>query len=124
MAIISFDKNVLIDYVPAFAGNRDSDVPCVVRLRFIPYSKIQHYSRMITARTKNTNDGNKTAEVLQEVQKKQFVDSVESISGYFVGENEITLPADFYETADADLVLEIIRAMESSAKLSEGQRKN
>ncbi|MEE9614850.1 MAG: hypothetical protein V3W31_07895 [Thermodesulfobacteriota bacterium] len=124
MAIISFDRDAVVDYIPVYGGNRDSEEPCVVRLRFVPYSRVQHYSRILAARTKEMADPSRVTEMTQEVQKKQFCDSVESIHGYYVGELEVTAPVEFYETADTDLVLEVIRAMESQSKLLEGQRKN
>jgi len=124
MAIFSFDRDAVVDYVPAYGGNRDSSDPCVVRLKFVPYSRVQHYSRLIAARTRGAEALSRVAEVSQEVQKRQFTESVESISGYYVGEREVTDPGEFYETADTDLVIEIIRAMENQEKLLEGQRKN
>lgn len=124
MAIVSFDKEALIDYVPAYGGNRESSDPCVVRLRFCPYSRVQHYSRMIAARTKGAGEQLKVIEIGQEVQKRQFVENVESVSNYFVDGVEVRDPERFYETADTDLILETIKAMESGSKLSEGQRKN
>lgn len=124
MALISFDPDTIIDYIPACGGNRDSDDPCVVKLRFVPYSKVQHYSRVLAARTKSVTDPSRVVEITQGVQKKQFCDSMESIHGYYVGEKEVTDPEEFYRTADTELVLEVVRAMESQSKLSESQRKN
>lgn len=124
MAIISFDKDAVIDYVPEYGGNRESFDPCVVRLRFVPYSKVQDYSKLISARSKSVTDTAKLTEIAQQVQKKQFVDNIEGISGYYVAEREVRDPAEFYDTADTDLVIEILQAMESQSKLSEGQRKN
>ena len=125
MAIISFDRDTIVDYVPEYGGNRESAEPCVVRLKFVPFSKVQHYARLIAARNKGTrSDVNKAIEGAQDIQKKQFTESVESVSGYFVNGLEVKDPAVFYDTADTDLVLEIIKAMESSSRLSEGQRKN
>lgn len=125
MAIISFDKDAIIDYVPEYGGNRESDNPCVVRLRPVPYSRVQEYSRLLAARsTAAKGDATKMSDTVQALQKKQFTENVESVSGYFVGEREVTDPECFYKTADTDLVIEILRAMESMSKLSEGQRKN
>ena len=124
MAIQSFDPDSLVDYAPAYAGNRGSDNPCIVSLKFVPYSRVQHYARLIAARQRNAVDPVKMTEVSQEIQKKQFVESVDKISGYFIGDREVTGPDEFYETADTDLVIEIIKAMESQQKLTEGQRKN
>lgn len=124
MAIISFDKEAVVDYVPAYAGNRESADPCVVRLKFCPYSRVQHYSRLIATRAKGAGDNLKLAEVGQEVQKRQFVENVESVANYFVDGVEVRDTERFYETADTDLILEVIKAMESASRLSEGQIKN
>lgn len=124
MAIISFDTEALVDYVPEYADNRDSFDPCVVRLRYVPYSRVQHYARLLAARNKGVQDPARCAEITQHVQKKQFTENVESIAGYFVEDREITDAEVFYETADTDLVIEIIRAMESISRLTGGQRKN
>lgn len=127
MAIISFDPDVVVDYVPEYAGNRNSADPCIVSLKFVPYSRVQHYARLIAARGKGSGAGvdqAKITEISQEIQKKQFVESVAKVSGYYIGEREVTEPDEFYDTADTELVIEIIKAMESQQRLSEGQRKN
>ncbi len=124
MALVGFDKDEIIEFVPEYAGNRDDDNPCIVRLKFVPYSKSLYYSRMGAARTKGTSDPVKVSERWEGVQRKQFTESVESISGYFVSGREVTEAGEFYETADMKLIIEIIKAMESQSKLSEGQKKN
>ncbi len=124
MAIITFDKDTVIDYVPAYNGNRDSADPCVVRLKFVPYSRVQHYSRLLAAKTKGVSDHLKVSEAAQFVQKRQFLESVEGVSGYCIEGRETADAGEFYETADSDLIIEIIQAMESTSRLSEGQRKN
>lgn len=124
MAIISFDKDALVDYMPAYGGNRESEDPCIVRMKFVPHSRAQHYSRVISHKVKASADPGKIPEISHEVQRKQFVESVESVSGYFIGSREVTDPGELYDTADGDLVIELLRAMESQQKLSEGQIKN
>ena len=124
MSIVSFDKESIVDYIPEYGGNRESSDPCVVSLRFVPYSRVQEYSRLLAARTRGVADSVKVAELTQHVQRKQFVENVENISGYFVGSMKVTSPGEFFDTADTDLVLEVIRAMESNSRLTEGQRKN
>ncbi len=124
MAILSFDQDAVVEYVPDYAGNRESLDPCVVRLKFVPYARVQHYARLIAARTGGYADPAKSAEVTHEIQKKQFIDNVDSVSNYFVGEMEVSGASEFYDTADTDLVIEVIKAMESHSKLTEGQRKN
>jgi len=124
MAIISFDKDAVVDYIPSYGGNRNSEDPCVVRLKFVPYSKVQEYSRIIASRTKGISDASRVTELTQSVQRKQFVDNVESVKGYYIEQREVTEPHEVYDTADTELVMEIIRAMESHWKLTEGQVKN
>ncbi len=124
MAIISFDPDTIIDYLPEYGGNRDSVDPCVVRLKFVPYSRMHQYSRLVAAKTRGVNDRSKVLAIAHSMQKKQFVENVESISGYFVEAREVTGAEGFYETADSELVLEIVKAMESHSMLTEGQRKN
>lgn len=124
MAIICFDKDSVVDYVPAYGGNRESDEPCVVSLKFIPYSKVQHYSRVIASRLKEQNDAEKISEANHYVQKKQFVESVEKITNFFINDKEVDSVEVFYESADSELIIEILEAMESQQKLSKGQIKN
>lgn len=124
MSIVSFDKDSVVDYIPEYGGNRESADPCVVSLKFVPYSRVQEYSRLLAARTRGVADPVKVAELTQHVQKKQFVENVEGVSGYFVGATKVTSAGEFFDTADTDLVLEVIRAMESTSRLTEGQRKN
>jgi hypothetical protein len=124
MSIVSFDRDSVVDYIPEYGGNRESADPCVVSLKFVPYSRVQEYSRLLAARTRGVADPVKVAELTQHVQKKQFVENVESVSGYFVGSTKVTSAGEFFDTADTDLVLEVIGAMESASRLTEGQRKN
>lgn len=124
MALVGFDKDEVIDFVPEFCNNRDSDNPCIIKLKFVPYSKVMKYARLIAERTKNTNSSVKIAEVGQGVQRKQFCESVESVEGYSIGGRDVTDASEFYDVADTDLVIEIIKAMESQARLTEGQLKN
>lgn len=124
MSIVSFDKESVVDYIPEYGGNRESSDPCVVSLRFVPYSRVQEYSRLLAARARGVADPVKVAELTQHVQKRQFVENVENVSGYFVGVTKVTNPGEFFDTADTDLVLEVIMAMESTSRLTDGQRKN
>ena len=124
MPLIGFDKDEIIDFIPEYGGNRRLDDPCIVSMKFVPYARVQHFGRLIAARTKDVTDQEETTEIIQGVQKKQFIESVESISGYLVKGKDLTDPDEFYETADKDLIIEILRAMENTSKLSKGQAKN
>ena len=132
MAIISFDKDKTVDFVPEYNGNRNEpntvdgvqEAPCIVKLKYVPYAKVQEYAALMAARTNAAKDVTFSSEILQAVQKKQFLDSVQSVSGYIIDGEEVTSAEKFFDTADAELIYEILKAMESSAKLTEGQIKN
>src|SRR3972149_3011576 len=104
-------------------------------LRFGSYSTVAtragtpsvlRYTRLVRAKAKRNRSGCAlVTEALQDVQKKQFLEHVESVCGYTLSSGkEVTTAEEFYETADKLLVEEVLKAMESSAKLSEAQRKN
>lgn len=136
MAIISFDKDTVIDYEPEFNDNRDSKDPCVIGIKFVNYGKVQEYAKSIRTRIAAKSKGMKInklpsiqAEVEQSVQKKQFVDNIDYVKNFsVVGKDGKAKKCEdigeFYEKAPTHLILEIIGAMEDSAKLTEGQVKN
>lgn len=124
MAIIGFSRGQEVEFIPAYSGNRDSAEPCTIGIKYVPYEAVLSYSRQITSQTRNLKDQSKAIEVSQAVQKKQFIENVTSVTGFNVGERAITTAAELWEVAPTDLISEIIGAMEDSAKLSEGQRKN
>ena len=124
MAIISFDPDTIIEYVPEYGGNRDSDEPCVVRLKFVPYSRAQHYQRVLDAALRDVRDADRAADIRARETRKQFVECVESVSNYYIGEREVTSPGEFYDSADVALILEVMQALTDAQRLSEGQRKN
>lgn len=122
--IIGFDKNTPLDFMPAYNNNRKSDKPCIVKLRFVPYSMVQHYSRILQGRLKGVTDDMEAGDIGRKLQREQFLASVISVSGYQMNGEGITDPSIFYDNADTELVIEIVRAMESASKLTAGQIKN
>ena len=124
MGITLFMKGQEIDFMPRYGGNRDSDTPAIVRMKFVPYEQVLAYGRMIAARTKFLQDQSKALEVTHEIQKKEFCDNIASVSGFSNGDREITTAAELWEHAPAALINELIEAMEDAVKLTEGQRKN
>jgi len=124
MGITLFTKGQEIDYVPQYGGNRDSCDPAIVRLRYVPYETVLAYGRQIAARTKVLRDQTKVIEVTHEIQKKEFLENVVSVSGFSAGGAEITTAGDLWDHAPTELINELILAMEDATKLSEGQRKN
>ncbi len=124
MGITLFTKGQEIDYVPQYGGNRDSTDPAIVRLRYVPYEMVLAYGRQIAARTRLLKDQTKAVEITHEIQKKEFLENVTSVSGFQSGGMEITTAEYLWEHAPTELINELILAMEDAAKLSEGQRKN
>jgi len=125
MAIIGYDPDYVIDYIPAYGGNRKSDNPIVVKLRFVPYKKILQYTRMMS-RESGGLEG--VANAQQAITRRQFCESVEAIENCEVmgpsGIRKISTPEEFFDVADNALIKELIGAMENASRLSEGQRKN
>jgi hypothetical protein len=130
MAIISFDETEIIDYIPE--AERNAEKPCTVRTRFVPYKKILNYTRQMKSEFAAASEGVKSAARMSEVrndierkmQRRQFTESVAEILNYSIKGRAITDPGEFYDTADAELVTEILLAMQSAQTLTEGQRKN
>lgn len=126
MARIVYDSEDIIEFIPE--DDRGDENPLVVKMTFVPYGKVKVYSEMISRRSKGVRNQAKLAEIQRDIQKKQFTDNVKEIENFFVIKDkkkvEIKDPGEFYEKAPADLIYEIIGAMEDSAKLTEGQREN
>lgn len=118
MALTLYDPNTPLEYVPAFGNNRSSDNPCVVRLKPVGHGKMQKYERLIVGKTRGEKD--RLSAALQEVQKQQFLDNVESVTGLFVGAREVTDPEELYDVGDTGLIAELIHAMEHPLMLKEG----
>jgi hypothetical protein len=122
MAIVSYDGDEVIEYTPEYMGNRDSDDPCEVGIKFITHGKVQKYSKQIANIAKG--EMKNFAKASETVQKKQFSENVEWIKNFSAGGKEVTEAGEFYEVAPNALITEILQAMEDASKLSEGQLKN
>jgi radical SAM superfamily enzyme with C-terminal helix-hairpin-helix motif len=123
MAIQVFSPEEVLEYIPEYGKNRESESPCVVRLHYVPFVKTQEYARLISARSKHETDKARLAEIYQDVQKRQFLDNIVSISGFTVDGKEITTPSALWEFSAAGLIYELIAVMESPIKIREGLRK-
>jgi hypothetical protein len=124
MAIISLDPDVVIDYIPEYGGNKESDKPCIVRMRPLTYAQGQEMERRVLSQLKGAYSAAKENKVRQGEQKKVIVKHVESLENYFVGDKSVADAQTFYNCADVTLLVEILEALMSNSKLSEGQLKN
>lgn len=123
MAIHSFSPDSILEYVPEYGKNRESDSPCIVKLRFVPFVKTQEYARLIAARSKHETEKTRLAEIYQDIQRRQFLENIVGVSGFTVDGKEITTPAALWENSAPGLVYELLAVMEDSQKINAGLRK-
>jgi hypothetical protein len=126
MARIIQDESEIIEYIPE--DDRGDKDPLVIKMKFCPYGRVKYYSEMIGRRSKGVRNTTKIAEIQREVQKQQFTDNIVGVENFFVikggKQTPVTDASEFYEKAPADLIYEIIGAMEDNSKLTEGQKVN
>ena len=123
MAIISFSKDTVIDYIPEYGDNRKSDNPCVIGIKFIPFGETIEIEKIRSARMRGV-EAEKILEVNQGLQKERFVKHIAYIKGYTVDGIDVTDVGEFYNTVPDDLMGEILVAMRDSFFLSKGQASN
>jgi hypothetical protein len=132
MSIVLLSKHVAIAFVPSYGMNKKSKNPLVVGIKPLSHTGVQEQARNIAEGIKDT-DGSATqiSQVSHAVQRDLFLNHVTYVKNCVVdysNEEPIMLPEHdiktFYDTADSDLIGEIIGAMESQTKLREGQLKN
>lgn len=120
MALIYLDPKVAVPCIlPMY---EDEENPPVHHLKYVPYSKVKMYEARIRKRV-NVNK-RKFNEVAKEVQKEQFLENLTKVEGPVFGGRPITSISEYYDLIDADEMEEIIKTMESRAKLSAAQIKN
>lgn len=122
MAIIFFDEGEVIDYIPE--SERNEDEPAVIGIKYVPNRKTNYYVDEWNKKESRTKNPEISRRIPQVMQKRQFIENVEYVKGFHLGGKEIIDIEEFYKLAPSALITEIIRAMEDSRKLSEGQRKN
>ena len=122
MAIISFSKDTVIDYIPEYGDNRKSIEPCILGIKFIPFGETVELERIRAARMRGV-EPDKVLDINQFLQKERFQKHIAYVKGYSVDGAEVTDAGEFYETAPAELVAEILLAMQDAFRLSKGQTK-
>lgn len=123
MAIISFSKDTVVDYIPEYGENRKGDNPCIIGIKFIPFGETVEIEKIRSARMRGA-EAEKILEINQGLQKERFVKHIAYVKGFFVEGKEITDAGEFYDTAPDDLMGEILVAMRDSFFLSKGQAAN
>lgn len=123
MAIISFSKDTVIDYIPEYGDNRKSESPCVIGIKFIPFGETVELERIRAARMRGV-EPEKALDINQSLQKERFQKHIDFVRGYSVNGVAVMDAGEFYETAPAELVAEILLAMQDAFRLSKGQAKD
>jgi hypothetical protein len=132
MATIGLKKGTIIPYI--LEADRGEEDPPVFHLRYVPNGAVEAGARKIAGGLKNTHDPKMLVAVQQAAQKQQFIDNLARIENYkeaemdgqgnLVVKDRAITPEEFYAEGDTAKIRELILAMESADKLTEGQRKN
>lgn len=130
MAKIYNNPDTWITYT--MLADRDNiDDPATVEIKPVPHGEVERYSRIIAKDAEGKSAAGQAA-VLQNVTKKQFEEHIRNPCNFYRGPNPdkgekepVTLKsaAELYEHGDSEDINEIIKAMESNSKLTEGQKK-
>ena len=134
MGIVSLNNKVVVEYRPEYGGNRLSaeKEPTIVGITPMSHLAITLAAKKLAEKFRNSNnDPEKYTEASEQVQRDQFLDNIKFVkNGFRVDDDNNIVPipeksiALFYESIDEGLKKELIDAMESHTKLSEGQVKN
>ncbi len=124
MAIISLDPDVIIDFVPEYGGNKETKDPCVVHMRPLTYAQGQVMERSVLSKLTGKYSAAKDNKVRQGEQQAIMLKHIDSLSNYYVGEKLVADAETFFNSADTELLVEVLEALLSNTKLSEGQVKN
>jgi hypothetical protein len=124
MALIQLDPDKIIDYVPEFDRANTTD-PLIIRCKYVPRKLALEYADIIARSFDGVMDQQKRIQIERACNKDQFCKQVVEIVNYTAeGGGPITDPAEFYDSVDGTLIFEILDAMVTQSKLTEGQRKN
>jgi len=110
MAIKNIAKKE-IDFVPAYAGNREDENPLIVTITPLSRGEADKYTRRVKYFQRPGSKGEWDSNVL-DVQKKQFVDNVKGVSNFIDSETDEMIKdiGRFYDEAPHALIEEILDA--------------
>lgn len=101
--------------------------PATIKIKIVTHAETERYTRIIAKDSTDKNIVGQTT-VLQNVSRKQFEEHLSEPSNFFYYDKlnklvEMKTGGDLYDHADSETVSELLRAMESNAKLTAGQKK-
>lgn len=123
MALIRFDKDKIVPYIP-IQERREKD-PLVVHIKYVPAVVHDEYFMRLGLDLENVMDPEQKAKISQSHDKSMFVKQVAKVEN-FLGDdgNPIDDIAEFYDSIDYSLRQELLIAMRDQGRLTRGQRKN
>lgn len=129
MAIILFDKNCIVPYVPALNDNRKEKTPVIVGIKpFLNEHFLDFVSAIEAIKEEYPGDAKERGFALKSLNKQRFVDHVKWVKNCQKYMNdgslvEMTNPGELFDNQTA-LASEIETAMQVMSVLTEGQAKN
>lgn len=129
MAIMSFKKGIIVDFVPAYGGNRQDKIKTIIGIKPMNNDGAIDFMDSQTRKLLEGENDNEKAQISKEIAKQAFVDHIAYVKNYdVVDENDkkvkITTGEALYNDASKALINEITFAIENSSRLTEGQLKN
>ena len=129
MALIIFNENLVIPYVPKYGGNRESKNQAIIGIKPLNNNGSIEFTRVLANKLNKCDDDSERDLVSKEMARQTFVEHVDNVAGceYMNEKNElveITTAEELYDHAPRGLINEISLAIENSSILSEGQLKN
>jgi len=124
MALILLDPDKIIDYVPDFDRKNIVD-PLIIRCKYVPRKLSLEFNDIIARAMQGVTDLHKRVEIERACNKEQFIKQVVEVKNFTDEEGKsVSDPGIFYDSVDSILIFEIMDAMVTQSKLTEGQRKN
>ena len=129
MALICFNENLEISYVPKYGGNRKSQEQAIIGIKPLNNDGSIEFTRALSIKLEKCEDDIERDLVGKEMARQTFIDHIGKISGcqYMNEKNElteITAADELYDHGPRGLINEISLAIENSSVLFEGQLKN
>lgn len=129
MALMSFKRGIVVDYVPSYGGNRQHKEKTVIGIRPMNNDGAIDFMSDLDKKLVDCGDEKEKAQVSKEIAKQTFIEHVAYVKNYQVADEkggviEVTTGEALYSDASKALINEISFAIENSSRLSEGQIKN
>ena len=125
MGLDLYSRKKEIEYVPKWNGNRESDDPFFVKLRFLNQNECLAIQREVRRKVKLAKGPEKKNQVIFEEQEKMLRENIAGFSeNVLIDGRPIGSVKEFLENNIEELMEELADAMVNFNKMTEGERKN